>query len=183
MKRYISKQNCEAVLMARAAKFRFKWQGEDGRVRIEFYRNSLLVAEMEKEVLFGKNDETRPFLELTEGLYDIQIYRILEGHPEQEPCQILNNVRIGKPYEIIVNKECSCDYGKSGTGISIYAKHGSLDELKKLHFYYQIKGIKYRVPVKYWDGFFIPEMEPREFRLECQENSFCRNLTCRIIYS
>lgn len=181
MKRYINKQDCETVLMARAGKFRFKWQGEDGRIRLEFYRNGLLIAETEREVLRGKNDETRPFQELTEGLYEIRIYRMPEGQPEREPCQILNNIRVGAPYEIAVKKEEACDYGMQGTGISIEVRYGSPEELAKLHFYYRVKGIKYRVPMEYWKGFFVQKIPLRDFRLECEENSFCRNLTCRIV--
>lgn len=176
MKRSINKQKCEAVLMARAGKFRFIWQGESGRARFEFYRNGQLVAETEKGVFNGVSDETAPMAELTEGLYDIKIYSAIE----QKLWQVLKNVRVGRPYEITVDKEAARDYGTDGTQAAIRIHYGKREELKKLHFYYRVRGVKYCVPTEYWDGFFVKGIPPRELRIECEENEFCLNLTCKI---
>lgn len=169
MAEYISRDEYETQLQAKISLFRFKWFGESGKIQLQFFKHGNLAYKTELCVCEDNYHETEG-MDILKGLYDVKIFLFRNGRLEEEPAQILFNVRIGNPYKIHVEKKQEEHYGSRGVTVKIHMDEKDRDELSRLHFFYQVNGIKYCVPVDYWDGFFVADMLSHAFRLECEEN-------------
>ncbi|MDO5337009.1 MAG: hypothetical protein Q4E89_06060 [Eubacteriales bacterium] len=181
MEEYIRREEYETQLLARHSLFRFKWFGEDTDIQFQFFKNGNLAYRTSLSVRKNTYHETEG-MEILKGLYDVKIFLSRNGRLEEEPSQILLNVRIGNPYKIYVEKKQEQHYGSRGVAVRVHMDERDRQELSRLHFFYQVNGIKYRVPVEYWDGFFVADLLSHAFCLECEENPMCvdRPLICDI---